>query len=83
MESQINLVKTKLNDKQSAFGGISDNLEKSYTQNVCGKLENIKEINFDDGETKVVINAKLFLDINKVTAMLASQREDIKINFKH
>ena len=30
-----------------------------------------------DGETKVVVNAKLFLDINKDTAKLASQIEDI------
>ena len=29
------------------------------------KLEIIQEINFDDGETKVVINAKIFLDTNK------------------
>ena len=47
------------------------------------KLENIKEINFDDDETKVVFNAKLFLDINKDTAKLASQIEDIKIKSKY
>ena len=35
-----------------------------------------------DGETKVVVNAKLFLDINKDTAKLASQIE-IKINLKY
>ena len=68
---------------QSAFGGISDKLEKSYTQSASGKLENIQEINFDDGETKVVVNAKLFLDINKDTAKLASQIEDIKMNLKY
>ena len=28
-------------------------------------LQNVQEISFDDGETKVVVNAKLFLDINK------------------
>ena len=68
---------------QSAFGGISDKLEKSYTQSASGKLENIQEINFDDGETKVVVNAKLFLDINKDTAKLASQIKDIKRNLKY
>ena len=47
------------------------------------KLENIKEINIDDGETKVVVNVKLFFDINKDTAKLASQIEDIKINLKN
>ena len=63
LESQTKLFNIKLNDMQSAFGGISDKLEKSYTQSASGKLENIQEINFDDGETKVVVNAKLFLDI--------------------
>ena len=42
------------------------------------KFENIQEIIFDEGETKVVVNAKLFLDINKDTAKMASQKEDIK-----
>ena len=36
----------------------------------------VQEINFDDGETKVVVNAKLFLDINK-------NIEDLKINLKY
>ena len=28
-------------------------------------LQNVQEIQLNDGETKVVVNAKLFLDINK------------------
>ena len=39
-------------------------------------LQSVQEINFDDGETKVVVNAKLFLDINK-------NIEDLKINLKY
>ena len=35
-----------------------------------------------DDETKVVVNAKLFLDINKDTAKLASEIEDIKRKLK-
>ena len=47
------------------------------------KLENIKETNFNDGETKVVVNAKIFLDINKDAAKLVSQIEDIKIHLSY
>ena len=49
---------------------------------MSGKLENfenlqsVQQINFDDGETKVVVNAKLFLDMNK-------NIEDLKINLKY
>ena len=39
-------------------------------------LQNVQEINFDDAETKVVVNAKLFLDINE-------NIEDLKINLKY
>ena len=39
-------------------------------------LQNVQEINFDDGETKVVVNAKLFLDMKK-------NIEDLKINLKY
>ena len=28
--------------------------------------QSVQEIKFDDGETKVVVNAKLFLDIKKI-----------------
>ena len=69
-----------------------ENLEKEFDSqsklfnikliNISDKLENfenlqsVQEINFDDGETKVVVNAKLFLDINK-------NIEDLKINLKY
>ena len=49
---------------------MTDNL-----QNTEGALR-VQEISFDDGETKVVVIAKLFLDINK-------NIEDLKINMKY
>ena len=55
---------------QSTINGMTDNL-----QNTEGALR-VQEINFDDGETKVVISAKLFFDINK-------NKEDLKINLKY
>ena len=64
LESQTKLINIKLNDMQSTINGMTDN------------LQSVQEINFDDGETKVVVNAKLFLDINK-------NIEDLKINLKH
>ena len=64
LESQTKLFNLKLNDMQSTINGMTDN------------LQNVQEINFDDGETKVVVNAKLFLDINK-------NIEDLKINLKY
>ena len=64
LESQTKLINIKLNDMQSTINGMTDN------------LQNVQEINFDDGETKVVVNAKLFLDINK-------NIEDLKINLKY
>ena len=63
LESQTKLINLKLND-------ISDKLENFEN------LQSVQEINFDDGETKVVVNAKLFLDINK-------NIEDLKINLKY
>ena len=63
LESQTKLINLKLNDMQSTINGMTDNLS-------------LQEINFDDGETKVVVNAKLFLDINK-------NIEDLKINLKY
>ena len=69
-ESQTKLINLKLNDMQSTINGMTDNL-----QNTEGALR-VQEINFDDGETKVVVNAKLFLDINK-------NIEDLKINLKY
>ena len=64
LESQTKLINIKLNDMQSSINGMTDN------------LQSVQEINFDDGETKVVVNAKLFLDINK-------NIEDLKINLKY
>ena len=69
-ESQTKLINLKFNDMQSTINGVTDNL-----QNTEGALR-VQEINFDDGETKVVVNAKLFLDINK-------NIEDLKINLKY
>ena len=66
LESQTKLINLKLND-------LSNTLENFDMQSTFG---NLQEINFDDGETKVVVNAKLFLDINK-------NIEDIKINLKY
>ena len=63
LESQTKLFNIKLNN-------ISDKLENFEN------LQSVQEINFDDGETKVVVNAKLFLDINK-------NIEDLKINLKY
>ena len=64
LESQTKLFNIKLIDMQSTINGMTDN------------LQSVQEINFDDGETKVVVNAKLFLDINK-------NIEDLKINLKY
>ena len=59
-ESQTKLINIKLNDMQSTISGISDKLGN------IENLQSVQEINFDDGETKVVVNAKLFLDIKKI-----------------
>ena len=66
-ESQTKLINIKLNDLQSTFG---DKLKK------FNNLQNIEEIQFINDETQIVVNAKLFLDINKCI-------EDIKINLKY
>ena len=63
-ESQTKVFNIKLNDMQNTINGMTDN------------LQSVQEINFDDGETKVVVNAQLFLDINK-------NIEDLKINLKY
>ena len=63
LESQAKLITIKLID-------MSDKLE--HFKN----LQNVQEIDFDDGETKVVVNAKLFLDIKK-------NIEDLKINLNY
>ena len=72
-ESQTKLINIKLNDLQSTFG---DKLKKFNMQSTSGKLQNIEEIQFINDETQIVVNAKLFLDINKSI-------EDIKINLKY
>ena len=64
LESQTKLINIKLIDMQSTINGMTDN------------LQSVQEINFDDDETKVVVNAKLFLDMNK-------NIEDLKINLKY
>ena len=64
--SQTKLINLKLND-------LSNILENFDMQNTFG---NLQEIIFDNGETQIVVNAKLFLDINKSI-------EDIKINLKY
>ena len=69
-ESQTKLFNILFIDMQSNINGISDKLENFEN------LQSVQEINIDDGETKVVVNAKLFLDINK-------NIEDLKINLKY
>ena len=66
-ESQTKLINIKLNDLQSTFG---DKLKK------FNNLQNIEEIQFINDKTQIVVNAKLFLDINKSI-------EDIKIDLKY
>ena len=66
LESQTKLINLKLND-------LSKTLENFDMQNTFG---NLQEIIFDNGETPIVVNAKLFLDINKSI-------EDIKLNLKY
>ena len=72
-ESQTKLINIKLNDLQSTFG---DKLKKFNKQSTSGNLQNIEEIQFINDETQIVVNAKLFLDINKSI-------EDIKIYLKY
>ena len=64
LELQTKLINIKLNDMQNKINGMTDN------------LQSVQEVNFDDDETKVVVNAKLFLDINE-------NIEDLKINLKY
>ena len=66
LESQTKLINLKHND-------LSNNLENFDIQSTFG---NLQELIFDNGETQIVVNAKLFLDINKSI-------EDIKINLKY
>ena len=66
LESQTKLINLKLND-------LSNKLEHFDMQSTFG---NLQEIIFENGETQIVVNAKLFLDINKSI-------EDIRINLKY
>ena len=66
LESQTKLINLKLND-------LCNTLENFDMQSTFG---NLQEIIFDNGEIQIVVNAKLFLDINKSI-------EDIKINLKY
>ena len=52
MESLTKIINLKFND-------MSDKFEK------FNNLQNVQEINFVHSETKVVVNAKLFLDMNE------------------
>ena len=76
-ESQTKLINIKLNDMQSTISGMSDKLEtyinefKEQNTELC-----VEEIQFKNGEINIIINAKLFLDINK-------NIEDLKINLKY
>ena len=71
---------------RSAFGDFSNKLEKhniktNNLNDTKGALR-VETTEFVDRETKVTVNPKEFLDINKDTAKLASQIEDIK-KFKY
>ena len=75
-ESQTKLINIKLNGMQSTISGMSDQFKKFNTQSAFGNLQKIEEIQFINDETQIVVNAKLFLDINKSI-------EYIKINLKY
>ena len=87
-DSQSKLNNIKLNDMQSTISGMSDKLE-TYTAKLASYIIESKEQNtelltelrveefqFINDETQIVVNAKLFLDMNKSI-------EDIKINLKY
>ena len=69
-ESQTKLINIKLND-------VSDKLETYINEFKEQNTElRVEEIQFKNGETNIIINAMLFLDINKSI-------EDLKINLKY
>ena len=84
MQSTIDGVSDKLErfNTQSAFGNLQNTeLPTDGTEGTGGALRasrawRIEEIQFINDETQIVVNAKLFLDINKSI-------EDIKINLKY
>ena len=84
-ESQTKLFNIKLNDVQNTIDDVSDKVEKFNTQSAFGNRQKtegastawrIEEIQIINDETQIVVNAKLFLDINKSI-------EDIKININY
>ena len=85
VQSTISGIQQSWHHMQSTIDGVSDKLEKFNTQSAFGNLQNtegasralrIEEIQFINDETRIVVNAKLFLDINKSI-------EDIKINLQN
>ena len=80
VQSTISSIQQNWHRMQSTINCVSDKLEKFNTQSAFGNLQKtelqIEEIQFINDETQIVVNAKLFLDINKSI-------EDIKINLKY
>ena len=92
VRSTISGIQQSWHCMQSTIDGVSDKLEKFNTQSAFGNLQStelqtegtectsrawrIEEIQFINDETQIVVNAKLFLDINK-------SMEDIKVNLKY
>ena len=85
VQSTISGIQQSWHRMQSTIDGVSDKLEKFNTQSAFGNLQNtegasrawcIEEIQFNNDETQIVVNAKLFLDINKSI-------EDIKLSLKY
>ena len=62
------ILKTNWNHKTKLFIikfiDVSDK-SKRYNNKIFTNLDNVEEINFDDVGTQILVNAKLFLDINK------------------
>ena len=80
-ESQTNLINIKLNKMQSAFG------YKLETYNNEFKEQNtdlqVEESQFDNDETQIVVNAKLFLDINKSIEDRIIKLKDLEQDIKN
>ena len=79
-ESQTKLINIKLNDVSDKVGAYINEFKEQNTElrtemRTEGALR-LEEIQFHNGETNIIIDAKLFLDINKSI-------EDIKINLKY
>ena len=74
LESQTKLINIKLNDVSDKLETYINEFKEQHTE--LRTEMRVEEIQFTNNETQIVVNAKLFLDINK-------SREDIKINLKH